>query len=156
MAARSVPAGTSNSTYGMPRRIGPNRAGSGVWTRMRLPQGQVVSTASAASRKLNLVPSRYFCALCSRRSSASRSGITSGDGAADDFGAARRQMELAAAGIDPHVVQAGHQVRVAGQAEAHQIERDGLALVRHAHVDVAEFDDVAEVFGGPVEGRCDH
>ena len=69
-------------------------------------------------------------------------------------GSAGRQVELAAADVDPHVFQARHQVRVARQAEAHEVVGDGLALVGHADVDVAELDDVAEVFDGAVEGGC--
>ena len=77
MPHSEVPSGTSNSTYGMPTRIAPNRAGSGVCTRMRLPQGQIVSTPSLLSQKPNLVPSRYLRTPDRRRSRASRSGITS-------------------------------------------------------------------------------
>ena len=60
--------------------------------------------------------------------------------------------------IDPQdvILQPGHQIRVAGQAKAHQVESDRLALVGHADVDMAEFDDVAEVFRGPVKGGRDH
>ncbi len=77
-----------------------------------------------------------------------------GCGAADDFGSAGGQVELAAADVDPHVFEAGHQVGVAGEAEAHEVVGDGLALIGDADVDVAEFDDVAEVFDGAVEGGC--
>ena len=150
-------AGTSNSTYGMPTRIGPNRAGSGACTRMRLPHGQVVSTTSPASRKLNLVPSRYFFAPCRRFSSASQIGQHQRRGAAHHLRRlARRQVELAAPDIHPHVLEARHQVRVARQAEAHQVEGRRLGLVRHGHVDVAELDDIAEVLRGAVELRHRH
>ena len=73
--------------------------------------------------------------------------------ATQHVGAPRRQMELAPADVHPHIVQARHQVRVARQAQAHQIKRDGLALIRYPNVDVPELNDVAKILGGTVEGR---
>ena len=60
-------------------RMRPKRSASGVWTWMRLPHGQTVSTQSLLSRKSNLVPSSFALAHRARagRSSASRSGDTS-------------------------------------------------------------------------------
>jgi hypothetical protein len=62
-----------------------------------------------------------------------------------------RQMKLAATDIDPGVVNAGAQVRVTRQAQAHHVKNNGLLLVRHAQVDMTEFDDVADVLGAAVE-----
>ncbi len=71
--------------------------------------------------------------------------------AAHHLGAACRQMELAAPDIDPHVLQARHQIRVAGQAQAHDVIGGGQALIGHQHVDVAELDYVAEILRRAVE-----
>src|SRR5690242_19217204 len=62
-------------------------------------------------------------------------------------------MELAAADIHPHVVEPRHQIRVARQPQPHDVDGDGLALVRHADIDMAKLNDVAEVLLGAVEDR---
>ena len=64
------------------------------------------------------------------------------------------QMKLAAADIDPHVAVGHHQIGVAGEPEARDIEQGGQALVGDCDVDVLEMDRVAEVFGGAVEVCC--
>ena len=67
------------------------------------------------------------------------------------FLASGRQMELAAAGVDPHVGDAGHQVGIAGQPEAGDIEDRRQALIGHADVDVLKADDVTEILGATIE-----
>ncbi len=74
-------------------------------------------------------------------------------GAAHDVHPTRRQMELAPSDIHPHVVQTRHQIRVARQSQAHEVEGDRLALIRDPDVHVAEFDDIAEILGGAVKDR---
>ena len=68
----------------------------------------------------------------------------------------RTTKELTATDIHPHVLEPRHQVRVAGEAQAHQVEGDRLRLVGHRDVDVPQFDDVAEVLDRPVELRLGH
>jgi hypothetical protein len=63
----------------------------------------------------------------------------------------RRQMELAAADVDPHVGRAGHQIRIAREAETGDVEDGRLLLVGDRYVDVFQRDDVAEVFGSAIE-----
>ena len=69
------------------------------------------------------------------------------DMAAQHVRVALRQMELALADIDPHVVGAGKHVRVAGQAEPREIEIGSGLLVRDPEIDVFEADDVADILG---------
>ena len=64
-----------------------------------------------------------------------------------------RQMELAAANVDPHVGSAGHQVGIAGQAETGEIEGGRHLLIGDGYVDVFQCDDIAEVFGGSIKSR---
>ena len=83
-------------------------------------------------------------------------GLAAGDDergmAAQHLRLAARQMKLAAPGIHPHVAVGHHQIGIAGQPEAGDIEQRGQPLVGHLHVDVLEMDGIAEVFGGAVEG----
>ena len=72
------------------------------------------------------------------------------DMAAQQIGFAGRQVELALADIDPHVVGAGKQERVAGQAEGHEVKVGGEPLTGNPEVDVFETDKIAEIFGGAV------
>ena len=62
-----------------------------------------------------------------------------------------RQMKLALADIDPHVGVRHHQIGIAGQPEAGDIEQRRQPLIGHRDVDVLEMDRVAEVFCGAVE-----
>ena len=62
-----------------------------------------------------------------------------------------RQMELAAPDIDPHVGGAGHQVRIARQAESGEVKDSRFLLIGNCHVDVFQRDDVTEVFNGSIE-----
>src|SRR5208337_4726273 len=74
------------------------------------------------------------------------SGVT-----AENLRWAGRQMELAAADVDPHVGWAGHQKGIARQAESGDVEDGRLLLVGDRYVDVFQRDDVAEVFGGSIK-----
>jgi hypothetical protein len=76
--------------------------------------------------------------------------------AAQHLGVAGRQVELLLPDVDPHVVERRHQVRVPGQAEAHDVEHRGDLLVGDLHVDVLERDDVADVLAGPVVSLACH
>ena len=71
--------------------------------------------------------------------------------ATHDLRIARRQMELALTDVDPHVADAGHQVRVAREAEAHDIENRRQPLVRNARIDVLKANDIAEILDRSVE-----
>src|SRR5277367_605681 len=62
-----------------------------------------------------------------------------------------RQMELAASDIDPHVGGAGHQVRIARQAESGEVKDGRLLLIGNCHVDVFQRDDITEVFNSSIE-----
>ena len=62
-----------------------------------------------------------------------------------------RQMKLALADIDPHVGVRHHQIGIAGQPEAGDIEQRRQPLIGHRDVDVLEMDRVTEVFCGAVE-----
>ena len=73
------------------------------------------------------------------------------DRTAQHQGVAGRQVELGLADIDPHVVGAGKQIRVAGEAAAHQIEIAGRPLIGDLDIDVLEPGDIAEVLGGAIE-----
>jgi hypothetical protein len=69
---------------------------------------------------------------------------------------AGRQMELAAADIHPHVLEPGHQIRIAREPKAHQVEGDRLRLVGHRDVDMPKLNDVAEILGRAIELRPGH
>ena len=71
--------------------------------------------------------------------------------AAQHLRAAVRQMKLAPADIDPHVAVRDHQIGIAGQPEACDIEQRRQPLVGDGDVDVLEMNGVAEVFCGTVE-----
>ena len=60
------------------------------------------------------------------------------DRAAQSLWIACRKMNLATAGIDPHVFQTGHDVRIARESEAGDIKQRTQHLIRHSHVDVFE------------------
>jgi len=66
------------------------------------------------------------------------------------------QVELLLPDIDPHVLEPEHQVRVAGQPEAHDVEEGGELLVGDLHVDMLQRHDVAHVLGGPVVRLARH
>ena len=88
------------------------------------------------------------------------------DAAAHHLRLTRRQVELRLADVDPHVVDPGHEIGIAGETETAHVENGGELLVRDGDVDVLELDDVADVLGGAVEGgaashganprRCPH
>src|SRR5262249_31880663 len=67
-------------------------------------------------------------------------------------GVVGRQMELAPADVDPHVVVRGHQVGVAREPKPGGIEQGRQPLVRDRDIDVLEVDGIAEVLGGAIEG----
>ena len=61
------------------------------------------------------------------------------------------QMKLAVADIDPHVGVRHHQIGIAGEPEARDIEQGRQSLVGDLHVDMFKVDGVAEILGGAVE-----
>ena len=63
-----------------------------------------------------------------------------------------RQVKLRAAGIDPHVLRAGHQVRIAREPERRNVELRRDDLIGDAEIDVLEVSDVADILGRAVEG----
>src|SRR6202022_4281054 len=67
------------------------------------------------------------------------------DMAAQHIWIAGRQMELALADIDPHVVGAGEHEGVAGQAEPGQIELLCQSLIVDPEIDVFDTDEGAEI-----------
>src|SRR6266436_8852341 len=69
------------------------------------------------------------------------------DMAAQHVRVAGRQMKLALADIDPHVVGAREHVGVAGQAERRQIKLLRQPLIVDSEIDVFETDEVAEILG---------
>ena len=62
------------------------------------------------------------------------------------------QMELADAGIGPHIINARHQIRVTRQAKRADVEGRCLQLIRHLQIDVLQFNNVAEGFLCPIPG----
>ena len=86
---------------------------------------------------------------------AAKHGLASGNHdsgvAAQHLRLAARQMKLVSADIDPHVGVRHHQIGIAGQPEAGDIEQRRQPLIGHRDVDVLEMDRVAEVFCGAVE-----
>ena len=85
------------------------------------------------------------------RSKALLQGFKVGENEADVSGnlldAAGRQVELLAADVDPHVVQAHVHVRVPGQPEPEDVEGQRRGLIGNGDVDVLQRDDVAEIIG---------
>ena len=77
-------------------------------------------------------------------------GHDQADLAAQPLRLACDQVELAAADIHPHVVDAGHQVGVARQPEPADVEQRRLDLVFDLQVDVLQADDVAEILGAAI------
>src|SRR5947208_5142218 len=71
-------------------------------------------------------------------------------------GIAGRQMELRASEVDPHVVEADHQIRIAGEAERGHVERRRQLLIGHAEVDVLQEDDVADILCLAIERLSRH
>jgi hypothetical protein len=55
------------------------------------------------------------------------------------------EMELAASDIDPHVVDAGHHVGVAGKPQPADIEERRESLILNLQVYVLKRDDIAEI-----------
>src|SRR5262252_2512316 len=78
-------------------------------------------------------------------------GHDEADGAAEHFRLPGGHVELLLPGVDPHVLGAGHDVRVACEPEGRHVEVRRHDLVRDLHVDVLEPDDVAEVLCRPIE-----
>ena len=62
------------------------------------------------------------------------------------------QMELADAGIGPHIINARHQIRVTRQAKRADVEGRCLQLIRHLQIDMLQFNNVAEGFLCPIPG----
>jgi hypothetical protein len=99
-------------------------------------------------------PNRVPCSCPSTFSSRHQAvevGHHQADRAAQHLRGADRQVELAAADVDPGIVDTGLQERVPSEPEAHDVEHHRLLLVGHAQVHVAELHDVADVFGAAVE-----
>ncbi len=71
-------------------------------------------------------------------------------------GRAGGQVELRLPGVGPHVFRAHHEVGIAREAEPRDVEAGGDHLVGHAHVHVLEKDDIADVLGAPVEVASGH
>ena len=118
---------------------------------MRLPQGEITSTKELCSWKIEHGAGERL--PDTRQPPQQRFAVGQHDAgpAAQHLGLAGRQVELAAADIDPHIVDAGHDVRVARQAEPRHVKDRGDLLVRNAHIDVLEGDDVADILGATVE-----
>src|SRR3954471_3794467 len=62
-----------------------------------------------------------------------------------------REMKLAPADIDPHVGVRDHQIGIAGQPEAGDIEQRRQPLIGDGDVDMLEMDRIAEILCGAVE-----
>src|SRR5829696_7852008 len=71
--------------------------------------------------------------------------------AAQHLRGAVRQMKLAPADIDPHVGVRHHQIGIAGQPEACDIEQRRQPLIGDGDVDMLEMNGVAEILCGAVE-----
>src|SRR5262249_41366682 len=69
---------------------------------------------------------------------------------AHEVGLARGQVELRLPHVDPHVLDSHHDVWIASEAEALDVEGGGEPLVGHAHVDVFQHEDVADVLLPPI------
>ena len=129
----------------------PN-CGEGAWQRTRFPQGHVASITPSFSCHENLVfasgTTRFISAPANSRRffSSARLG-TEAHGAAQHFGARRhgaaRQVDLGAAVVHPHVLEAHEEIGIARAAEGDDIEKRRQALVGNAHIEVLEVDDVA-------------
>ena len=65
--------------------------------------------------------------------------------AAQHIRVAGRQMKLALADIDPHVVGSGEHEGVAGEAEPGQIKLGRQPLIVDSEIDVFETDEVAKI-----------
>src|SRR5262249_17932601 len=63
---------------------------------------------------------------------------------------ARRKVELLLPEVDPHVLDADHDVRIAREPETLDVEGGRLDLIRDLHVDVLERHDVADVLAPPI------
>ena len=72
------------------------------------------------------------------------------DHAAQDFGRAHRQMELAHADIDPHIAGAGVEIWIARQSKPRDVVMGGDLLIADANIHMAEIDDIADVLRGAV------
>ena len=83
-------------------------------------------------------------------------GDDEGGMAAQHLRRASRQVKLAPADIHPHVGVADHQIGVAGQPKARDIEQRRQPLVGDQHVDMLEMDGIAEVLGGAVKSLLLH
>ena len=68
---------------------------------------------------------------------------------------AGRQMELADAGIGPHIVDAGHQIRIAGQAKCADVKGRGLQLIGNLQIDMLQFHDIAHGFFCSIPRACE-
>ncbi len=136
-----------------PSRSRPKRAGSGAWTRIRLPHGQLTSICAPLRSNAKRVPSSSGRTRREGRRDELEVRDDQPDPAAQHLCRAGRQVELARADVDPGVVDADAQVRVAREAQAHHVEHDRELLVGHRDVDVAELDDVADVLRAAVVGR---
>ena len=71
--------------------------------------------------------------------------------AAQHLGLTRRQVELLHADVRPHVVDADHEIGVAGEPHAHDPEDRGFDGIGDGDVDVLEVNDVSGDLGGAVE-----
>ena len=118
---------------------------------MSLPHGQVVATWPFFSSNEKRVSASFWRTPASRFFSAPEIGHDHADVPAQHLRlAARRQVELLAPEIDPHVLVADRHVGVAGEAQPDDVEERREALVVDRRVDVLEPDDVVDVGGGAV------
>src|SRR5690242_7760449 len=59
-------------------------------------------------------------------------------------------MELTAPDIDPHIVDAGHHVGIAGETEPAHVEERRRSRILDLHVHVLQGDDIAEILRAAV------
>ena len=148
----AVSGGTSNSSSTMPSTMAPKRAGSGSKHAAHCPTGSARRRDRAAPRTKKRVP-RSAAAPCASARAAPAARNHQADPAAKVLRRAVRQMKLRGAGIDPHVVHAGHHVRVARQAQVRHIELRRHQLVRHGQIQMLEVDDVAEILDSSIKAQ---
>ena len=133
-------------------RSRPKRAGSGKCSGSGRPRTGASRHNRCPRGSSNLVPSSCFFTRARRSSSALRSGMTMPVQPRSTSAACRgRQMELAAADVDPHVVGADHDVGIARKPEPGDIEERRQPLIGDGDVDVLELEDIADILGGAVE-----
>ncbi|MNC87912.1 hypothetical protein D3C83_36860 [compost metagenome] len=78
-------------------------------------------------------------------------GHDDADVPAQHLGAARRHVNLGAADVDPHVLDASHEIGVARQPQSREVKNGGETLVGNGDVHVLEKHDVPEVLAAAVK-----